>query len=131
MVDLNAEQSRTSPLKTVGWLRWLINPERRGLLLPISGLWMFALDWLLFSSNALSLGLATPIMVAIGFVLGGAGTYLFQRRLAGDKSWKAALKSFVAGIAVGVPWPLVGTLAGGWILVASGLGKAKNEITRK
>jgi len=82
---------------------------------------------LLFSSNAVSLGLATPISVGLGFLLGTTGTLLFQRGFARDPWWKAAFKAVVAGVLVGVPWPIGGTVAGGWILVASGL----NRIIRK
>lgn len=96
-------------------------------LLPLSGLWIVGLDWLLFSSNAASLGLATPVSVGLGFVLGSVGTLIFQRGLANDPWWKAGIKAFVAGVLVGVPWPIGGTIAGGWILIASGL----NQFTRK
>jgi hypothetical protein len=96
-------------------------------LLPISGLWIVGLDWLLFSSNAVSLGLATPVSVGLGFLLGSMGTLLFQRGLAREPRWKAAFKALIAGVLVGVPWPIGGTIAGGWILVASGL----NQLTKK
>ncbi len=132
MSQESSEQSdQTLSVKKAGRLKWLIEPAQQQLLLPISGLWIFTLDWLLFSSNALSLGLATPIIVLIGFLLGGAGTFYFQRRFADDISWKAVLKALVAGIVVGVPWPLFGTLVGGWVLLFSGLGKAKSEFLGK
>jgi predicted branched-subunit amino acid permease len=35
--------------------------------------------------------------------------------------------SLLAGIVVGVPWPIFGTMLGGWILLASGLGKRSKE----
>jgi hypothetical protein len=104
-------------------LRWLIEPIHT--LLPLTALWILAWDWLLFSTSALSLGLAVPIAMIIGFVVGGAGTLYFQRRFAGDTLCKAALKALVAGIFVGAPWPLAGTLLGGWVLVASGITSAK------
>jgi hypothetical protein len=93
----------------------------RRFMLPLTGAWILGLDWLLFSQNVLSLGLATPIIVVIGFFLGSIGTYLLQRRLAHDDRASAGLKSLVAGIAVGVPWPIFGTAIGGWVLLASGL----------
>jgi hypothetical protein len=108
--------------------RWLIEPKHT--LLPLTGLWILAWDWLLFSTSALSLGLAVPIAMVIGFVVGGAGTLYFQRRFAGDALWKAALKALVAGIFVGAPWPLAGTLLGGWVLLASGTTSAKGELLR-
>lgn len=108
--------------------RWLVEPKR--ILLPVSGLWILAWDWLLFSTSALSLGLAVPIAVVIGFVAGGAGTLYFQRRFAGDTLWKAVLKALVAGTCVGAPWPLAGTLLGGWVLLASGITSAKGKLLR-
>ncbi|MEO2032945.1 MAG: phosphoribosylaminoimidazole carboxylase [Planctomycetaceae bacterium] len=110
-----------------GWFRRLINPEQPGLLLPISGAWVFCLDWLLFSSNAATLGLATPVSVALGFVLGSSGTYVMQRRFAHESFSKAALKAFVSGLLVGAPWPIGGTLLGGWVLLASGLGPGRTK----
>lgn len=99
-------------------------------MLPVSGLWILALDWLLFSSNALSLGVATPVVVAIGFLLGGAGTFFFQKRFGKDNSWFAVLKAFVAGLVVGAPLPLTGSIVGGGVLLLSGLGKAKREFLK-
>ncbi len=117
--------------KKGGRFRWLIDPPRQQFLLPVSGLWILVLDWLLFSQNALSLGLATPIIIVVGFLVGGAGTFYFQRRFGVDSSWKATLKALVAGIVVGAPWPLAGTLVGGWVLLVSGVGRGKSELIRK
>lgn len=115
------------PAEATGRLSKLLRPEQPALLLPLSGLWIFALDWLLFSSNAASLGLATPISVGLGFLAGGAGTFFLQRRFGGDAWWKAALKALGAGIAVGAPWPIGGSLIGGWILLASGMRSSAIE----
>jgi hypothetical protein len=85
---------------------------------------------MLFSSNmALSAGLATPIVVVLGFVLGSIGTFLLQRRFADDPPWKALLKAVPAGVAVGLPWPIGGTLIGGWILISSGLRNVRKKST--
>ena len=116
------DDERSGPSQSaevVSPLHWLVDPQR-GLWLPLSGLWILALDWLLFSSNVLSAGLATPVVVALGFCLGGTGVLILQKWIAKDALWKATLKALVAGIAVGVPWPLAGSLVGGWILLASG-----------
>ena len=128
MSDQNSKQSeQVVSAKRGGSFRWLIDPERRRLLLPASGLWILMLDWLLFSSNAITAGLGTPIIIVLGFVLGSAGTYFLQRRFAGDIPWKALLKAVFSGIVVGVPWPLAGTLIGGWVLFFSGLGNVKKK----
>ena len=100
-------------------------------MLPATGLWILVLDWLLFSSNVLSAWLATPAVIVLGFVLGSVGTFLVQRKAADDTSASAALKALLAGIVVGLPWPVGGTLVGGWVLLTSGLADAKKEILNK
>jgi len=111
-----------------GLVRWLFNPKQRRFMLPATGAWILALDWLLFSANALSAWLATPVVMVVGFVLGSAGAYLAQRRGANDAPWRAVLKAILAGIVVGLPWPMGGTLVGGWVLLSSGLVNARKEI---
>lgn len=106
-----------------GLTGWLMRPSPGKLLLPATGAWILGLDWVLFSSNTLTAWLATPIAMVLGFVLGSVGTYLIQRRGARDSWSRAALKALGAGIVVGLPWPLGGTLIGGWVLLSSGLGK--------
>jgi hypothetical protein len=67
-------------------------------------------------------------MMVIGFVLGSAGAYLVQKKWSNDVPWRAVLKALLAGIVVGLPWPLGGTLVGGWVLLSSGLGNARREV---
>jgi len=114
-----------------GLIRWLFNPKQRRFMLPATGAWILALDWLLFTSNALSAWLATPVVMVAGFVLGSAGAYLVQRRGANDTPRSAVLKAVLAGIVVGLPWPIGGTLIGGWVLLSSGLGDVRKEIRGK
>lgn len=129
MSEQETETSRQSLTETAtGQVRWLIDPKR-GLLLPLTGIWILGLDWILFSSNVLSAGLATPVVVVLGFLLGGLGTLFLQKRIAADSLSKALLKALVAGIVVGVPWPLTGSIMGGWILVAAGLKKPKRKTS--
>jgi hypothetical protein len=111
-----------------GLYRWLFHPKQKRFLLPATGVWILTLDWLLFSSNALTALTATPVVMAVGFVLGSIGAYLIQRRGAKDAQWKAALKAVLAGLVVGLPLPVGGTIIGGWVLLFSGLGNAKKEI---
>lgn len=120
---------RASPRRSGGFLGWLFNPRQRRFILPATGAWILLLDWVLFSSNLLSAWLATPVVMVVGFVLGSVGTFLVQRRKARDAAWLAALKALLAGIVVGLPWPVGGTLVGGWVLLTSGLGDAGKEIT--
>jgi hypothetical protein len=131
MAEKDFELSQQSaPVPPARPVRWLFDPDR-GLLLPLTGIWILALDWLLFSSNLMTAGLATPIVMAIGFFLGGGGTLILQKWIAGDPFWKALLKALVAGIVVGVPWPLTGTLVGGWILLAAGIKNPQRQRSSK
>ena len=122
-----AEQ--TPSRKSGGVVGWLFNPKQRRFLLPATGAWIFVLDWLLFSSNVLSAWLATPAAVVLGFVLGSGGAFLIQRRAAKDGLWRAASKAILTGVVVGLPWPIGGTVVGGWVLLTSGLADARKEIT--
>ena len=126
-VEPESEHSEL-PGQRVRRLGWLINPGKRRLILPATGAWILVLDWLLFSSNALSAGTATLVVMIVGFVLGSAGTYVIQWRFAGDAAWKAFLKAVFSGVVVGLPWPVGGTLFGGWVLLFSGLANAKKEV---
>lgn len=117
--------------RSAGLLRWLFRPKQRRFLLPATGVWILALDWLLFASNIFSAWLATPALMAVGFLLGSTGAFLAQRRAGKDALWKAALKALLAGIVVGLPWPVGGTLVGGWILISSGLTDARKRIMGK
>jgi hypothetical protein len=124
-------EERAPSRQSRGLVRWLFNPKQRRFILPATGVWIFVLDWLLFSSNALSAWLATPAVMILGFVLGSGGAFLAQRRAAKDAVWSAALKALLAGIVVGLPWPIGGTLVGGWVILTSGLADARKEITGK
>ena len=113
-------------------LRWLIAPEPKRFMLPLTGLWILGLDWLIFTQNILlSLGFATPLAVVTGFVLGTAGTFFIQRRFGRETGAMAALKALLAGIVVGIPFPIAGTAVGAWILLASGLGSLRDRMLKK
>lgn len=132
MNELNDADSKTeeraASRRSGGLVRWLFNPRQRRFILPATGAWILVLDWLLFSTNILSAWLATPVAMLLGFVLGSGGTFLAQRRAANDALWRAAFKALLAGIVVGLPWPIGGTLVGGWVLLTSGLADAKKEV---
>jgi hypothetical protein len=128
--DTDTETSSPSQ-QPRGLVKWLVDPEQRRFILPATGLWILVLDWLLFSSNLLSAWLATPVVMLLGFVLGSTGTFLVQRKAAQDSLWSAAAKAVLAGVLVGLPWPIGGTLVGGWVLLTSGLGDARKEILRR
>ena len=90
---------------------------------PASGALILGLDWLLFSGNAVTLGLSTLGLAAVGFAVAGAGTGLIQRLYHEDGAATSLLKGFVAGITVGIPLPVAGTAVGGGILALSGLNR--------
>ena len=91
------------------------------LLRPTSGALILGLDWLLFSENALTLGLSTGLVAIVGFSVAGLGVGIIQRRSGADGLGVAIGKGLVAGIAVGLPLPIAGTAVGGGILALSGL----------
>ena len=126
--DDNELEERPPARRSGGLVRWLFNPKQPRFILPATGLWILLLDWWLFSTNLLSAWLATPVVVVLGFALGSAGTFLAQRKAAKDAPWRAAVKALLAGAVVGVPWPVGGTLIGGWVLLTSGLADARKEI---
>jgi hypothetical protein len=114
-----------------GMLHWLIEPLADRMLLPLAGLWILGLDWLLFPPEGGTLMLATPVAAVVGFILGGAGVFQMQRRFARDNKLHAALKALVAGVIVGMPLPIAGTVIGGWILATSGLIHFRDRFLRK
>lgn len=125
-----AEQDLLPPLRdsnpslgnrSSGLLSWLTEPIAGMFFLPLTGLWVLGWDWLLFSNDVGTLGLATPLTVTLGFFAGAIGAYQIQRRFAGDDKSQAWVKALLAGLVVGVPFPLAGTVVGGWILAKSGL----------
>jgi len=75
--------------------------------------------------------LATPLLVVAGFIGGALGTHFFQTRYGGDRGASARIKSLLAGIVVGLPFPLAGTFVGGWILFNSGLASLRDRLLRK
>jgi hypothetical protein len=119
------------PTSISGWFDWLTDPLPRRFMLPATGLLIMGLDWLLFSEEAATLGLAIPATSVVGFLAGSLGAYHLQRKYGLDTKWAAILKSLVAGVLVGIPFPLAGTLAGAWILTTSGLIGLKDRLWRE
>lgn len=95
---------------------------------PASGAAILILDWLLFSGNVLSLGLSTPVLAVLGFALASLITARIQRRYGHDFVGKSWLKGLLAGVVVGVPWPIAGTAVGGLVLSLSGLNQWKKQL---
>jgi hypothetical protein len=112
-------------------LQWLFGREPGRFFLPAAGLWILGLDWLLFSQDTVTLGLSTPLTALVGFLAGLTGTYFLQRRYAVDDRARAGWKALLAGLVVGVPFPLAGTVVGGWIIARSGLVGLKGRLLRR
>lgn len=114
-----------------GWVSWLFDPLPQRFMLPATGLLMLSLDWFLFSGEAATLGLAAPVTAVFGFLAGSLGAYFLQRRFGLDTRPTAIAKALLAGAFVGIPFPLAGTLVGGWVLVSSGLAGLKNRLMKE
>jgi hypothetical protein len=119
-----------TPTGPSGWLHWLVDPFPQRFLLPATGLLIVGLDWLLFPKEAATLGLATPLTSIVGFLAGSLGAYHLQRQYGLNTRSAAVLKSILAGFLVGVPFPIAGTLVGGWILATSGLAGLKTRLLK-
>src|SRR3954451_24921903 len=110
------------------WVDWLTARLPGRFMLPATGLLIMGLDWLCFSEEAATLGLAIPLTSLFGFLAGAFGTYHFQRKYGLDSRPTAGLKSLLAGFLVGIPLPLGGTLLGAWILTQSGVMSLKDRL---
>jgi len=97
------------------------NSKPRRLLHPLSGLLILGLDWVLFGSNLLSGGALTVLWSVLGFVVGGLGVAIVQKRFENDSTEGVFWKGVLAGVAVGLPFPIAGTALGAFVLTLSGL----------
>jgi hypothetical protein len=112
-------------------LSWLFEPIQDRMFLPLAGLWILGLDWLLFPPEAATFAVATPFASLIGFILGTTGVYQMQRRYALDDKPRATLKALIAGVIVGLPFSVAGSVVGAWILATSGLIHLRDRLLRR
>lgn len=132
-MNTNATQELLPPLsqepsKMSDWFSWFTTPLPQQIMLPATGMLIMGLDWLFFSEEAATFGLALPFTILTGFLTGGLGTYHLQRKYGGDTRGVALAKSIAAGIVVGLPFPLAGSLAGAWIIANSGMASLKHRL---
>jgi hypothetical protein len=113
-----------------GWFDWLTDGSTKQFMLPATGLLIMGLDWLCFSEEAVTLGLGTVVSAPIGFLLGSLGACHLQRKYAKDSTGTAGLKALIAGVLVGIPFPLAGTIAGAWIVANSGLAAISSKLLK-
>lgn len=119
------------PTSAPGLLDWLTDPLPKRFMLPATGLLIMGLDWLLFSEEAATFGVAIPFTSLVGFLAGTLGVFHLQSRYTRDSRPIAWLKGLVAGVLVGAPFPIVGTLAGAWILANSGVLAIKDRLWKE
>ena len=97
---------------------------------PATGGLILGADWLLFGGTAATGGLAMPLTVTLGFLVGAIGTTASQHFLAKEGWGKAMGKGFLAGLAVGAPFPIGGTVVGGTVLASSGLDQLRQRAAK-
>jgi hypothetical protein len=135
-MKINSNQELLPPIShepntAADWSEWLTAPVPGRFMLPVTGLLIMGLDWLCFSEEAATLGLAIPLTSLVGFLAGAFGTYHLQRKYGLDSRPTAWLKSLLAGFLVGIPLPLGGTLLGAWILTQSGVMSLKDRLWKE
>jgi hypothetical protein len=80
-------------------------------------------DNLFFGAEAITLGLAWPILSMAAFSITGAMVLATQMLLHRDRFWVASLKAMVCGVLAGVPTSISGTLFATGVLAWAGLSK--------
>ncbi|HSH93127.1 MAG TPA: hypothetical protein VK968_03200 [Roseimicrobium sp.] len=94
---------------------------------PLSGGLLIFIDNLFFGVDAVSMGLALPVVCLLAFTVTTAGVYLIQRRRHQDRRWVAGVKALIAGILAGVPTSIAGTVFGSAVLFLSGISAWKGR----
>lgn len=97
---------------------------------PATGALILGLDWLLFSGEMASGGLALPVAAIAGFTAAALGTCLVQRFWAKEGWGRSLLKGLLGGVVVGIPVPIGGTLVGGAVLASSGLDRLRERAAK-
>jgi hypothetical protein len=112
-----AERIATEP----GGLRGLFRKEQKSALHPLTGLAILGLDWLFFGGELLTGFVMEPLLVPLGALSGFIATFAIERRYAGRSFARSFFAAMFAALAVGVPWPISGTLIGVAVLILAGL----------
>ena len=120
-------ESKTAPEEPQTVTR--IPKKKKPLLHPWAAGLILGLDWLLFSGTFFSGGSAVLATMSLGFITALIGTVAVQWKLAGDSGGIAALKGIVAGLVVGAPFPIGGTILGGAILTMAGIDSLRGLLT--
>ena len=110
---------------------WLIEPLQDRMFLPLAGLWILGLDWLLFPPEAATLDAGDAGHIAARIHPGHDGVFQMQRRFGQDDKPHATAQSARRGRHRGPAVPMAGTVIGGWILATSGLIHLRDRFFRK
>ncbi|MEM6796955.1 MAG: hypothetical protein AAF725_23475 [Acidobacteriota bacterium] len=92
-----------------------IHPYSAGLLILV--------DNVLFGANAVTMGLATPLVALVAFTMTSASVFLTQRFLAGGAAGPSLAQGVFLGILAGLPTSLTGTGTGLALLAKAGFTK--------
>lgn len=98
----------------------MATPQKSPWLHPASAAVILGLDWLAWSVEVMSGFLATPVTVLLVFAATLSIVFQVQTRLAGDPPPIARRKAVLGALAAAVPFPITGTIVGGWVLAAAG-----------
>ncbi|MDE0644619.1 MAG: hypothetical protein OXH84_00035 [Gammaproteobacteria bacterium] len=98
-----------------------VNNNTKDNLHGYSAVLLIIVDNAFWGANTLTLGLATPLVSLLAFVLTGIGVFLVQMAMAKDGVLVAITKGFVVGVAAGVPTGVVGTVGGFYFLSKAGI----------
>lgn len=102
------------------------SPDGRNFRLhPLSGLLLITVDNLFWGAEALSLGLAIPIVIVLSFSITLVAVTMIQKFLGKDSFGVSLTKALLCAILAGIPTSIMGTAFGGFILLASGLSNWK------
>jgi hypothetical protein len=88
---------------------------------PLSGVVILGVDWLAFGLDLFSGFAAIAVASLLAFLVTFYSVLTIQRRLNGDDPGAALLKALIGGLAAGMPFPVTGTILGGFIIALSGL----------
>ena len=93
----------------------------------LSGALVITVDLAFFGVNAATsaatLGLSTPLVCLIAFVVTGIGVFLVQKFTDEEDTGSAFVKGFALGVIAGIPTPIAGTVIGSAVIARSGLSR--------
>lgn len=95
---------------------------------PLSGFAILLLDNLFFGLTTTTAGLGLPLTMTLAFWTTLTAVLLIQRKLVGETKKMSLVKALASGAIAGLPFPIAGTLVGGWVLINSGLSPRRRIL---